>query len=245
MIVPSLASPPADATARIGARFFRHFTWLLALLALAGFAPSYYFSAVFSSNPALSLLMHLHGAAFTLWMLLLVVQATLVPAGRLEWHRWLGWASVPLVVSMMTLAAALAHERTQSWLANPAFDPTEVLAFLAIPATTIVFFSGMYTAAILWRRHSAIHKRLLLVASLDICTPAVARLPFMMTLSSSWHYLAIDMLLLAIAWHDWRTLRRLHPATLWGGGLLIASQAGREWLSQTGAWLALASWLTA
>ena len=34
---------------------------------------------------------------------------------------------------------------------------------------------------------------------------------------------------------------RLHPATLWGGGLMLLSQPGRLWLSQTDAWNALAA----
>jgi len=36
-------------------------------------------------------------------------------------------------------------------------------------------------------------------------------------------------------------LGRLHPATLWGGLLLIASQPFRLWLSGAAAWLSVAS----
>jgi hypothetical protein len=224
--------------------FFRRMSWALALLVLAGFAPSYYLRTLATAPPMLTTLMHAHGAVFSLWMVLLVMQTTLIGAGYVEWHRRLGWASVAVASAMLLLAGSLAYERTLTWLEDPSFDSYEVLAFLAVPSTTIVFFSVMYVMAIALRRHSAVHKRLLLIASMDICTPAISRLPLIGALSAGWHYAAMDLLLLVLAWHDWRTLRRLHPATLLGAAALIASQAGREWLGWTDRWLDFAIWLT-
>jgi len=63
-------------------------------------------------------------------------------------------------------------------------------------------------------------------------------------LSAVWHYVAIDLLLVAIAAHDWRVFKRVYPATLVGGAVLILSQVGREWLSRSDSWLAFAEWLT-
>lgn len=37
-------------------------------------------------------LIHVHGAAFTLWILLLVTQTLLVPANRVDFHKKLGIA---------------------------------------------------------------------------------------------------------------------------------------------------------
>lgn len=236
--------PGLPVKADADARFFRTSAWLLALLVLAGFAPSYYLRSVADSPPNLTWLMHAHGAIFTLWVVVLVLQTTFASAGQLAWHRRLGWASVAVALAMMVLAAALAYERTLTWLADPSFDSYEVLAFLAVPTTTIVFFSAMYLLALVLRWRSDIHKRLMLIASLDICTPAMSRLPLMVDLSSNWHYAAMDLFLLALVWHDWRTRRRLHPATLWGGAALVASQAGREWLQWTDGWLDFAVWLT-
>ena len=134
--------------------FFRNLTLLLALLALAGFGPSYYFRSLADTPAQLTTLMHWHGLAFSLWMLLLVLQAFLVNNGKLQWHRTLGYSSVALAAAMMMLAAALAFARTLMWLSDPAIDSCEVLAFLAIPATTILTFTGMYSVAIALReRH--------------------------------------------------------------------------------------------
>lgn len=241
---PSIPTSSAPVILSADGRFFRNTACLLAILVLIGFAPSYFLRSISDSPPELTLLMQAHGLVFTLWIMLLVLQSTLAGSGNLLWHRRLGWASVPLALAMMVLAASLAYERTLTWLEDPSFDSYEVLAFLAIPTTTIVFFTCLYTTAILLRRRSGIHKRLMLIVSLDICTPAMSRLPLMVELSSTWHYLAMDLFLLALAWHDWRTRGRMHPATLWGGAALIASQAGREWLAWTDMWLDFALWLT-
>jgi hypothetical protein len=47
-----------------------------------GFAPTYYLAGVFQA-PLPNRLIHVHGAAFSCWMLLLIVQTSLVSAGRL------------------------------------------------------------------------------------------------------------------------------------------------------------------
>ena len=44
--------------------------------------------------------------------------------------------------------------------------------------------------------------------------------------------------------YDLATLRRLHPATLWGGLFLVASQPLRLVIAGTESWMAAARWLT-
>src|SRR5690606_6343866 len=62
--------------------FFSSMAGLMALIAFAGFAPSYYLKAHFGAPPALTPLLHWHGAAFTLWMVLLITQTSLIASGR-------------------------------------------------------------------------------------------------------------------------------------------------------------------
>ena len=225
-------------------RFFRNLSWFLALLVLAGFAPSFYLRALFTAPPELTGLMQVHGLAFTTWILLLVTQTTLVARGHTRWHRRLGYAGIASALAMMGMAAALAYERTLTWLQDPTFSSGDVLAFLAVPSTTVVYFSGMFIAAFCYRKHPAIHKRLMMLATFDIITPAISRLPWMNLQGVFWPYAATDLLILILLVHDWRTLRRPHPATLLGGAVLVVSQAGREWLSTTDTWMDIAVRLT-
>ena len=53
-----------------------------------------------------------------------------------------------------------------------------------------------------------------------------------------------DLVLLACIFYDIVARRRLHPAYLWGGLVLVASQPLRLFLGGTGAWLVFADWLT-
>jgi len=52
-----------------------------------------------------------------------------------------------------------------------------------------------------------------------------------------------DLFIVALVAYDLKKQGRLHPATLWGGGLMLLSQPGRLWLSQTEAWNAFAAQL--
>jgi hypothetical protein len=51
--------------------FFSGMAWLMFAVVIVGFGPTYYFAGVFHA-PLPSMIIHVHGAAFTLWMLLLV-----------------------------------------------------------------------------------------------------------------------------------------------------------------------------
>jgi len=66
-------------------RFDRFFFSGMAVVVLAsvfvGFARSYYLAGVFKA-PLPNLLVHVHGAVFSCWILVLIVQTYLVAAGR-------------------------------------------------------------------------------------------------------------------------------------------------------------------
>src|SRR5574339_673712 len=55
-----------------------------------GFARTYYLKTIFPT-PTFPLLFHIHGALFSGWMLLLVLQVFLVASGKTAWHRRVGW----------------------------------------------------------------------------------------------------------------------------------------------------------
>ena len=84
------------ATAVLGraeTRLDRYFFPGMALLMLAtvfwGFARTYYLAGVFRA-PLPNWLVHVHGAVFSCWILLLVTQTSLVAANRVDVHRKLG-----------------------------------------------------------------------------------------------------------------------------------------------------------
>jgi hypothetical protein len=215
----------------------------LAITVFAGFAPTYYLRASFGS-PALTWYLHLHGFAFTAWMVLLVVQTSLIAANKRAVHRGLGVFGAVLGVLMMILGAYVAIARIRAgFMTSPPGAPQ--FLFLTLPMGTLVVFPLLLGAALWLRRETDFHKRLILLATLELVTAGVARLPVISAAGPVAFFGVTDLFLVAIVIYDWCTLKRIHPATLWGGLLLIASQPLRLMVGATAMWDAFGRWLIA
>jgi hypothetical protein len=91
--------------------FFSALALLLFCMAFTGFAHSYFLAGVFRAKLP-SPLVHVHGALFSCWIVLLLVQIGLVSAGRVRWHMRLGifgmfLAGLMVVVGFATLVGAV------------------------------------------------------------------------------------------------------------------------------------------
>ncbi len=211
-------------------------------IVFAGFARTYYLNGFFVNKP-LTPLLHLHGVLFTSWLVLLVTQVSLVAANRTDIHRRLGMAGAGLAMGMVVVGIATAITAAKLGHAPPGLPP---LLFLIVPLFDMVMFPSLVGAGFYFRRHPATHKRLMLLATLVLLPPAIARLPF--TFIQSGGPIAFfglpDLLMLGCIGYDTVTHRRLHPAFLWGGLALLLSHPLRLMISGTGAWMAMAQWLT-
>jgi hypothetical protein len=84
----------------------------------------------------------------------------------------------------------------------------------------------------------------MLMSTISILTPAIARLPGVITGGPLAFFALTDLFAVACLVYDRVTRGRVHPAFWWGAGLLLASQIGRLAISGTSGWLAFATWLT-
>jgi hypothetical protein len=82
--------------------FFSCMALLILVTVFLGFAHTYYLAGLFRA-PLPSLIVHLHGAAFSCWIILLVVQTSLIAARRVDIHRRLGIAGFALSCLIMVL----------------------------------------------------------------------------------------------------------------------------------------------
>src|SRR5882724_3042762 len=197
----------------------------------AGFAPSYYLRPYFNTTPLMPLL-HLHGLVFTSWLLLFLVQTTLVAAHRTDIHRRLGILGGVIAALMIVIGPKTAVIRaSQGATPVPGVSP---LSFLVIPLGDMFVFAILVGTAFYYRRRADVHKRLMLLATISILAAAIARLPFGIT----------DVFVVACVLYDLITLKRVHRATALAGLLIIASQPLRLMIGGTHAWLAFATWLT-
>jgi hypothetical protein len=243
-------SPPSRTLVPAGTydhMFYGGMAIALALTVFAGFAPTYYLrlvgdgpKATVSGGPFTSLV-HLHGALFTSWVLLFVVQTALVATHRVAVHRRLGVAGAVLAAAMFGVGLSTAIASAARGGAPPGVPP---LAFLAIPVFDMALFATFVVAALVMRRDKEAHKRLMLLAYISIIVAAVARLPGVLPMGPL-AFFGFGYLFAVVAMlYDFVSRRRVHKVYLWGGGLLIASVPLRLMISGTAAWNAFAEFLT-
>jgi hypothetical protein len=219
---------------------------LMALTVFAGFAPTYYLRgyfgapATFSGNTALTPLMQVHGALFTGWVLLFIVQTALVASRRVAVHRRLGIAGVVLAAAMIAVGVQTAIAGAARGSAPPGIDP---LVFLVVPLFDMLLFAGFVAAAVRMRRNKEAHKRLMLLAYVSIITAGIARLPGVLPYGPLMFFgLSFIFILLGVG-YDLASRRRVHPVYLWGGMVLVVSVPLRLAVSSTQAWRAFAAFL--
>ncbi|HEX4271447.1 MAG TPA: hypothetical protein VHZ32_08675 [Rhizomicrobium sp.] len=199
------------------------------------------------------LIVHLHAAAFTGWVLLLMTQSLLIRTGRWQIHRRLGTAAIGLAAIMLFLgpAVALAIQRQQLGLAHPSpifGNP----AFLAVQFGGMIDFAILLAAGLLLRANASAHRRLMLLATLAITDAGFARAtaPWIhQTLAPGFWtdfaglYGANFAMILLLGVYDLITRQRLHPAWVAGASYLFASEFVAELLQNNAAWKAFATHL--
>jgi len=210
-----------------------------AIAVVVGFAPTYYLKAAYGSPP-LRLLYHFHGFLFSTWMALLMIQPALVTVRRTDLHRRIGVFGAALAVMMVPTAFAVSIDLGRRGAAPPGVPP---LSFLAVPLATVVVFPVLIGAAFAWRRQPDIHKRLMLIGTLELVPAGIARWPALAMSGPLAYFGLADIALLAMLAFDLSTRGRFHRATIWGGAFLVSSQVLRIMISGTDVWLAFAKWL--
>lgn len=241
---PARSSPAIGAYDRV---FYSAMAIGMAVTVFTGFAPTYYLRTWFGAPATvtgattLSPLAHLHGALFTGWVLLFIVQTALVASHRTRIHQRLGIAGATLAAAMVVVGLSTAIASAARGAAPPGADP---LAFLVVPLFDMVLFAGFVGTALWYRRQRETHKRLMLLGYIAIIVAAVARLPGVLPYGPlAFFGLSFVFLLIAVT-YDVVSRRRVHPAYAWGGALLVLSVPVRLMLSGTDQWRAIAEFLT-
>lgn len=211
-----------------------------ALTVLAGFAPTYFLRS-FSKQPALSPLLHVHGLIFTTWIVLFITQVSLVAIRRVDIHRRLGVVGGVLAIVMLIVGTAAAIGSARRGFSPPGAPPA--LVFLVIPIGDLVVFAGLVGSALYYRRRPEIHRRLMLLTTLALLTPAIARLPLIPSNPLAFFGIT-DLYIIVCLVYDRLTRGRIHPAFRYGALFIILSQPLRLLIGGTSTWLAFATWIT-
>lgn len=222
--------------------FFSSMALAFLLSVFIGFARTYYLAGVFKA-PLPNLLVHIHGAAFSLWILLFIAQILLVAVGRVDLHRRLGMLGFGLACLMVVLGLLVATDRLARHTANPGTETVaEVRAFYAVPLADILMFSTFVYLGYRNRFRAATHKRLMLFATLALLDAAFDRWPIFDPLS----LLVVNVvcfipLLLLIMGYDWWSTGKVQRVTLWASAFLVLVQQSRHLIGHTAAWQSFAA----
>lgn len=240
----ALTAPETQA-AKTYVRAERFFFPAVALLILAavffGFARSYYLAGLFHA-PLPNLLVHIHGAAFSSWILLFVIQTCLVASGRIALHKHLGLVGFGLAGFMIIVGVWAA---TDSMIRHTAPGQTgiDVRAFYAVPVTAMVAFSTLTSFGFRARNNPRAHKRLMLIATVALLDAAFGRWPIPV---SWWDLRAAQLccylLLLFLVCYDLWLFRRLQRSTVLGSALVVVLQQTAHLIGHSAVWQSFAAW---
>lgn len=229
MATATISQKPAQRVARAERQehwFFIVVACLVLIGVFVGFARTY-FLAGFLRAKLPSLMVHIHGALFTLWIGLLVAQVALVARGHRNWHMRLGKVGMfiaPLMVitGFATLIGAIKRR----------FVPPAVLQSIAAADFIILCFFAFLILWAYWARHDgATHKRLILLATFLIIAPAIGRLAF--GHSPIWFYLPLNTFPALLVAYDIWSRRTLHRATIAGVSAIVLMQVLQPVLAQS------------
>ncbi len=243
---PARALPRAAAVPplyHVGVRLFATFT----LAMILAFWPSYF--SRLTAQPSLH--HHAHGLAMTLWLVLLIAQASLMRSGNRALHRRLGLLSYVLVPVIVVVTLRFVHYTLQE---GPPQLGAYGLFFLALAVMTLVAFVVLFALAMLYRAQPAVHARFMISTLFPLFPPVTDRLigRFMPSIIDSMPRIGggailqcagfgiADTILAGLAVWDWqKNGRRVFPIAL---VIVVVGQAAILNLHRFAFWQAFGPW---
>jgi hypothetical protein len=214
-------------------------------VAIAGFGPS-----IVDPSRRLAPLtpfLALHGILFLLWLLLFLLQTTLIAARRADIHRRMGIVAVVLLIALVPVSYVITVQMVRRGfdLSGDQFARFDPLFASIFNFFAIVEFPLLAGLALLYRKHKEIHKRLMLFANISLMGPPITHfLGHFGLLSPVTVLVGLALFFLAAVARDYISTRRVHPLTATLAVVLFLAQPIQGIVGATAAWHHFAAWLT-
>lgn len=214
------------------------------LLVVAGFFMSYILPVTTGTFAGRSIL-HLHGGLYLCWLLLFIAQPLLVRLGYTKIHRKIGVAGFVLAALMLVIGTAVAIEGVRLNSPTMSVVGLQAKSFLLIPLTDMLLFASFIGLSLANLKRPEWHKRLMVLATAALLPAATGRLLFALQLPESILLFTVsqEVILIAAIANDLFTRRKIHPAYLWGGALMLIVHLTRFPLAGTSWWSSVAEWI--
>jgi len=200
--------------------FYFCMSLLFAALVMWGFSRTVNDNLFHAAIPR-PVLLWIHGAAFSGWVIFFIAQSTLVRIRKVSWHRFFGWFGVGLAAVMVLLGVAIA-------IIMARFDTVQLHqsgadAFLSIPFLDMIVFGASVALAISWRTRPEFHRRLLFVGTCALMDAPIGRFDFLF--NHNLFYLCLDLLIALGVVRDLVVDSRVHKVYRYALPALIAGQS--------------------
>jgi hypothetical protein len=176
-------------------------------------------------NPTAPKITYVHGAIFTVWMLLLTTQVLLVVRDRVALHRKLGWfvAGWACLMAVMGPWAVIASDVVN--LHSPMGDPP----FLSVNIVDMCSFLIFVAWGITLRKNPAAHRRIMILSTVALADPGYSRFsewllpePTSVLAWFLWVFYGNVILVVAMAAWDWWRGRLMRQFVIGASAMLAA-----------------------
>jgi hypothetical protein len=214
--------------------FYLFFSLVVAGIVVTGFSQTVDRN-LFHAAPPRPVLLWIHGAAFSGWVVFFILQSALVRVRKVSVHRTLGWFGAVLGAVMVTLGAVIA-------VVMGRFDAVQLHqpdpAFLSVPFFDMLAFGTLLGLAIIWRTKPELHRRFLVLATCGLLDAAFARFDYLF--DHRLFLVCVDVVMLLGVARDLLVDRRVHKVYLYGIPALLIGQnlAIYLWRGSPAWWLA-------
>lgn len=220
----AVARPLSAMTGRNGLLdryFYFAMSLLVAVITAYGFSRTVNANLFHPPKPR-PVLLWIHGAAFSGWVLLFIVQSALIRTRNIRLHRSLGSLVAVLGALMVPLGIAVAIIMGRFHIHQLHEAAAGYEAPLISPFYDMAAFGILLGLAVHWRRKADWHRRLILMATCGLTTAAIARFPIV-AIQINYNYVCVDSLILLGVLRDLIVDHRVHKAYLYTVPILAAS----------------------
>jgi uncharacterized membrane protein YozB (DUF420 family) len=230
--------------------FYVIMAFIAIAFAIGGFGPAAVSTA--SRKAPLTWAVISHGAIFGAWLLLFLTQTILITERKIAVHRRLGYLGALLAVLMVLTGyiTAIAMARRGFDLSGDLVQGnSDPLGQLVFQLGDILSFSILVGIAIWYRSNPAVHKRLMLLATVGSLMPAalahiIGHSPPLRETTAPIIIIPLFMLLFAGAVHDRLSRGSIHPISLWVAlTLFVWANLRAAVIGPSDAWHNFAEWL--
>jgi len=221
------------------------FALVMIAVTIAGFAPSIV-------NPSrrlapVTLLVAVHGVLFFLWLLLFLVQTSLIATRHVDLHRRMGALAVVLLTLLVPLSYVVTVQMVRRGfdLSGDQMARTDPLFGSIFNFVGLIEFALLAGASLAFRRRKEIHKHLMLFANVTLMEVSITHLLGHLGLLSPPAVVAgTAIFLLPVVVWDYLTSHRIRPLTVLLAVCIFLLLPAQGVLGTTAAWHHFAARLT-